>query len=88
MNDARDAIAANEAARREHVQNNPDGMRYMLNTGCEDDDYLGPRCFGTDIRAEPFPKGAAMVWIDSLPRHSIHSWNDMKKAFNHNFKGT
>jgi hypothetical protein len=109
-------------------------VRYLLNHR-NDDDYLGPWCFGPAIRAEPFPKGfgiakhikpyngdvrphtwlqdyatavgiadgstniackflplmlegTARVWIDSLPRNSIHCWKDMKEAFNHNFEGT
>jgi hypothetical protein len=33
-------------------------------------------------------EGTARVWIDSLPRNSIHYWKDMKEAFNHNFEGT
>ena len=33
---------------------------------------------------EPIP----LTWIESLARESIHSWDDLKKAFIDNFQGS
>jgi hypothetical protein len=30
----------------------------------------------------------SQIWIDGLPKNSIHCWQDMKEAFMHNFEGT